>query len=83
MDGQAARRDAELREERADDAGRETVDPQKILQLRKEIIRFRREVLIRERDAGTIDEEVMREVLLGLDAEEFALDTSAPVRMRG
>jgi NhaP-type Na+/H+ or K+/H+ antiporter len=83
MDGQAARRDAELREERADDAGRETVDPQKILRLRKEIIRFRREVLIRERDAGTIDEEVMREVLLGLDAEEFALDTSAPVRMRG
>ena len=40
-------------------------------------------MLIRERDAGTIDEEVMREVLLGIDAEEFALDTSAPVRLRG
>ena len=81
--GRVAQQNEELREERADDAGRGTVDPEQILQLRREIIRFRREVLIRERDAGTIDEEVMREVLLGLDAEEFALDTSAPVRMRG
>jgi len=81
--GRVAQQNDELREERADDAGRERIDPDQILQLRKEIIRFRREVLIRERDAGTIDEEVMREVLLGLDAEEFALDTSAPVRMRG
>jgi len=78
-----ARQSQETSEERADDAAREPFDPNQILLLRKEIIGFRREVLIRERDAGTIDEEVMREVLLGLDAEEFALDTSAPVRMRG
>lgn len=81
--GRVAQQNDELREERADDTGPERIDPDQILRLRKEIIRFRREVLIRERDAGTIDEEVMREVLLGLDAEEFALDTSAPVRMRG
>lgn len=33
--------------------------------------------MLRERDAGTVDEEVMRRVLLGLDAEELAMDTSA------
>jgi hypothetical protein len=58
-------------------------DAKQIMALRKEILRFRREVLVRERDAGTIDEEVMREVLLGIDAEEFALDTSSVVRLRG
>ena len=82
MRGQAAREGAESQADRADDAG-SGFDAGQILALRKEIIRFRREVLIRERDAGTIDEEVMREVLLGIDAEEFALDTSAPVRLRG
>jgi len=34
-------------------------------------------VVLRERDAGALDEEVMRRVLLGLDAEELAMDTSA------
>jgi hypothetical protein len=33
--------------------------------------------VLRERDAGNLDEEVMRRVLLGLDAEELAMDTSA------
>ena len=84
MHGQIARENAALRDDQAEDdetAGRPDFD--QILKLRKEIIRFRREVLIRERDAGSIDEEVMREVLLGIDAEEFALDTSAQSRMRG
>ena len=83
MHSQVSRQNAEMREERADDSGPKQFDAEQMLQLRREIIRFRREVLIRERDAGTIDEEVMREVLLGIDAEEFALDTSAPVRLRG
>ena len=83
MHGQIARENAALRDEEAEEAATDRPDVDQILRLRKEIIRFRREVLIRERDAGTIDEEVMREVLLGIDAEEFALDTSAQARMRG
>jgi NhaP-type Na+/H+ or K+/H+ antiporter len=79
MRGQIARGSAE----EPDDTELSRPDFDQILRLRKEIIRFRREVLIRERDAGSIDEEVMREVLLGIDAEEFALDTSAQARMRG
>ena len=83
MHGQIARENAALRDEEAEEAATDRPDVDQILRLRKEIIRFRREVLIRERDAGTIDEEVMREVLLGIDAEEFALDTAAQARMRG
>lgn len=45
-------------------------------ELRRKMLRRQRDVLVRERDKGTIDEEVMREVLRGLDAEELALDTS-------
>lgn len=45
-------------------------------ELRRKMIRHQRDILVRERDKGTIDEEVMREVLKGLDAEELALDTS-------
>jgi len=33
--------------------------------------------VLRERDAGALDEEVMRHVLLGIDAEELAMDTNA------
>jgi Na+/H+ antiporter len=45
--------------------------------IRRELLAKRREVVLRERDAGNLDEEVMRRVLLGLDAEELAMDTSA------
>ncbi|GAA1161250.1 cation:proton antiporter [Ornithinicoccus hortensis] len=45
-------------------------------ELRRKMLRRQRDVLVRERDKGSIDEEVMREVLKGLDAEELALDTS-------
>ena len=83
MRGQVARDEAESKTQSTDVAGGSRFDAKQILALRKEILRFRREVLIRERDAGTIDEEVMREVLLGIDAEEFALDTSSAVRLRG
>ena len=83
MRGQVARESSQSEAASADAAGRSRFDSEQILALRREVLRFRREVLIRERDAGTIDEEVMREVLLGIDAEEFALDTSSAVRLRG
>jgi len=51
--------------------------PQAVGSIRRELLAKRREVVLRERDAGALDEEVMRRVLLGLDAEELAMDTSA------
>jgi len=51
--------------------------PQALGTIRRELLAKRREVVLRERDAGNVDEEVMRRVLLGLDAEELAMDTSA------
>ncbi|GAA4669473.1 cation:proton antiporter [Frondihabitans cladoniiphilus] len=50
--------------------------------IRRELLEKRREVVLRERDAGNLDEEVMRRVLQGLDAEELAMDTSAVSRTR-
>nr|WP_255521731.1 sodium:proton antiporter [Frondihabitans sp. VKM Ac-2883] len=50
--------------------------------IRRELLQKRREVVLRERDNGNLDEEVMRRVLLGLDAEELAMDTSAVSRTR-
>ena len=50
--------------------------------IRRELLQKRRDVVLRERDAGNLDEEVMRRVLLGLDAEELAMDTSAVSRTR-
>jgi monovalent cation/hydrogen antiporter len=52
----------------------------RIVRLRRDLLRRRREILLRERNAGHLDEEVMRDVLRGLDAEELALDTSPVVR---
>jgi Na+/H+ antiporter len=51
--------------------------PHALGSIRRELLAKRREVVLRERDAGALDEEVMRRVLLGLDAEELAMDTSA------
>jgi Na+/H+ antiporter len=51
--------------------------PRAISQIRRELLDKRREVVLRERDAGALDEEVMRHVLLGIDAEELAMDTNA------
>ncbi|MBB5843978.1 CPA1 family monovalent cation:H+ antiporter [Conyzicola lurida] len=82
MRGQLARSEAEAAADQQADAELGRPDREQLLQMRREILRFRREVLIRERDADNIDEEVMREVLLGIDAEEFALDTSSQARLR-
>ena len=43
--------------------------------LSKGWLQVRRDVLIDERDAGELNEEVMRELIGAMDAEELALDT--------
>ncbi|PRB02916.1 sodium:proton antiporter [Microbacterium sp. MYb64] len=43
--------------------------------LSKGWLQVRRDVLIAERDAGELNEEVMRELITAMDAEELALDT--------
>jgi NhaP-type Na+/H+ or K+/H+ antiporter len=61
-------------------AGRNNV--RALASIRRELLQKRRELVLSERDAGNLDEEVMRRVLLGLDAEELAMDTSAVSRTR-
>ncbi|KJQ55713.1 cation:proton antiporter [Microbacterium sp. SA39] len=46
-------------------------------------LQVRREILLAERDAGNLDEEVMRELLTAMDAEELALDTRGAARQQG
>lgn len=46
-------------------------------------LQVRREILLAERDAGNLDEEVMRELMTAMDAEELALDTRAATRQPG
>ena len=43
-------------------------------------LKVRRDILLTERDAGNLDEEVMRELLTAMDAEELALDTRGATR---
>ncbi|MFB4350722.1 cation:proton antiporter [Microbacterium sp. CR_7] len=46
-------------------------------------LQVRRDILLEERDAGNLDEEVMRELLAAMDAEELALDTRGATRQQG
>nr|WP_314840755.1 cation:proton antiporter [uncultured Microbacterium sp.] len=46
-------------------------------------LQVRREILLAERDEGNIDEEVMRELMTAMDAEELALDTRSATRQQG
>lgn len=46
-----------------------------LVSLTKGWLQVRRDMLIAERDAGTLNEEVMRELIHAMDAEELALDT--------
>ncbi|MEV8249480.1 sodium:proton antiporter [Microbacterium sp. NPDC076768] len=61
-----------------DTATRPSLDD--LLALSKGWLHVRREVLLAERDAGNLDEEVMRELIAAMDAEELALDTRGAVR---
>ncbi|WP_298040697.1 sodium:proton antiporter [uncultured Microbacterium sp.] len=51
-----------------------------LVALSKGWLHVRREVLLAERDADNLDEEVMRELLTAIDAEELALDTRGATR---
>jgi monovalent cation/hydrogen antiporter len=46
-------------------------------------LQVRRDILVQERDAGNLDEEVMRELMTAMDAEELALDTRGATRQQG
>ena len=53
---------------------------EELVDLSKGWLRVRRDVLIQERDAGALNEEVMRELIVAMDAEELALDTRLETR---
>ncbi|KQO63058.1 cation:proton antiporter [Curtobacterium sp. Leaf261] len=50
--------------------------------IRRELLDRRREVVLEQREEGNLDEEVMRRVLVTLDAEELAMDSSQAGRSR-
>lgn len=54
-----------------------------LVALSKGWLQVRREILLAERDAGNLDEEVMRELIAAMDAEELALDTRGASRQPG
>lgn len=54
-----------------------------LVALSKGWLQVRREILLAERDAGNLDEEVMRELIAAMDAEELALDTRGATRQPG
>lgn len=54
-----------------------------LVALSKGWLQVRREILLAERDAGNLDEEVMRELIAAMDAEELALDTRGTTRQPG
>src|SRR5690606_13278526 len=65
-------------EEAEDAANRPSYDD--LVALSKGWLHARRELLLEERDAGNIDEELMRELITAMDAEELALDTRGATR---
>jgi len=72
-------RDEPLDKGKGRDAGTVSARPgpnrDELVGLSKGWLQVRRDVLIAERDAGTLNEEVMRELIAAMDAEELALDT--------
>lgn len=51
-----------------------------LLALSKGWLQVRRAILLEERDRGNLDEEVMRELIAAMDAEELAMDTRSATR---
>ncbi|QWT23499.1 sodium:proton antiporter [Subtercola sp. PAMC28395] len=79
----------DLEEQDIDSAGVDTstvraprLSGPELTELRRELLDHRRSIIIRERNNGELDEEVMRSVLRGIDSEQLALDTSAMTRNR-
>ncbi|GAB3595837.1 cation:proton antiporter [Microbacterium tumbae] len=54
-----------------------------LVALSKGWLHVRREILLEERDAGNLDEELMRELITAMDAEELAMDTRGVTRPQG
>lgn len=54
-----------------------------LVALSKGWLHVRREILLEERDAGNLDEELMRELITAMDAEELAMDTRGATRQQG
>ncbi|MEK6345529.1 MAG: cation:proton antiporter, partial [Curtobacterium sp.] len=50
--------------------------------IRRDLLDRRREIVLEEREKGNLDEEVMRRVLVTLDAEELAMDSAQASRSR-
>jgi monovalent cation/hydrogen antiporter len=75
------RRDAEDEDEEAR-TGPARLGPVEVEAIRRELLDRRREVVLEQREQGNLDEEVMRRVLVGLDAEELAMDSSLAARSR-
>lgn len=70
--------DTERAQEVEDTAGRPSHDD--LTALSKGWLHVRRDVLLEARDADTLDEEPMRELMAAIDAEELALDTRSVTR---
>lgn len=65
------------------DAARDRPSREDLVALSKGWLQVRREIVLAERDAGNLDEEVMRELMAAMDAEELALDTRGAGRTPG
>ncbi|WOF22512.1 cation:proton antiporter [Microbacterium betulae] len=67
--------------EAADEASRQRRPSyESVRDLSKGWLEVRRQVLLEERDRGNLNEEVMRELITAMDAEELALDTRGSLR---
>ncbi|HWV48667.1 MAG TPA: sodium:proton antiporter [Microbacterium sp.] len=71
-------RDTDQAQATEDSATRPTYED--LVALSKGWLHVRREILLEERDAGNLDEELMRELITAMDAEELALDTRGATR---
>lgn len=74
-------RDTDEAQQVGDSASRPSYDD--LVALSRGWLQVRRDILLAERDAGNLDEEVMRELLTAMDAEELALDTRGAMREQG
>lgn len=71
-------KDADEAQEAEDQTTRPSYED--LVALSKGWLHVRREILLAERDAGNLDEELMRELITAMDAEELALDTRGATR---
>ncbi|KQZ24189.1 cation:proton antiporter [Microbacterium sp. Root553] len=74
-------KDTDEAQEVEDAAARPSYDD--LVALSRGWLQVRRDILLSERDAGNLDEEVMRELMTAMDAEELALDTRGATRQQG